>query len=411
MPHPPTTPHEQALRLMLAAADGPPPEAQTIALSDARDRVLAADQFSPFNLPQTNNAAVDGYAVRSAYLAAHPDHVFPVAGTARAGHPFTGTAGPAEAVRVFTGAVMPDGPDCVLMHEDCRLSDAGVVCTKQLKPGTNMRPAGENLAAGERLAETGTRLTAAHIGQLAAAGITGIPVYKRLRVALISTGDELADAGQTRGAGQIYDSNRPMLSALCRRGDLQLTDKGIIADRRAALAAAFDDGLQQCDVVLCSGGASDGMEDHTQAALQDIGAGLLFWRLAMKPGRPMAAARRGRQMIFCLPGNPVAAFVCLRLLVRPVLDRLAGAAVRAPVCVMVDSGFTHKKQAGRAEFLRVCLRPGEEGRPQAVLQGRKGAGVISSLTGADGLVEIPFAETELVPGQPVRFYPFSEGAL
>ena len=411
MPHPPTIQYEQALRLMLDAADGPPLPTETVVLSAALDRVLAADQTSPFNLPQTDNAAVDGYAVQSAFLAAHPDHLFSVAGTARAGHPFTGRAGPSEAVRVFTGAVMPNGPDCVLMHEDCLVSDAGVVCTKQLQPGTNMRPAGENLAAGERLAQTGTRLTAAHIGQLAAAGWAEVPVFRPLHVGLISTGDELVEAGGTRLTGQIYDSNRPMLAALCRQSGIRLTDFGIVKDNRASLTAAYQSALEQCDVIISSGGASDGIEDHTQGAIQDSGADCLFWRLAMKPGRPMAAARRGRQMIFCLPGNPVAAFVCLRLLVQPVLDRLAGAAVRAPVCMMVDSGFAHKKQPGRAEFLRACLQSGEDGRSQAILHGRKGAGVISSLTGADGLVEIPFAATELVPGQPVRFYPFSEVSL
>ena len=411
MPHPLTTPYEEARALLLAAAEAGIPELEHLPLSDALGRVLAVDQTSPFNLPQTDNAAVDGYAVHAAFLAAHPDHLFDIIGTARAGHPFEGKAEPGQAVQVFTGAVMPDGPDCVLMHEDCRISADGVICGKQLKTGTNMRPAGENLARGELVAEQGTRLSAADIGQLAAAGCAEVPVFRPLHVGVISTGDELVEAGDARLTGQIFDSNRPMLAALCRQTGVRLTDFGIVKDNRASLTAAYQTALEECDVIISSGGASDGIEDHTQGAMQDIGAEPVFWRLAMKPGRPMAAGRRGQQMMFCLPGNPVAAFVCFRLLVSPVLDRLAGAAVRLPLSLMVASGFAHKKQAGRAEFLRAHLTLSLDGQQQACLHGRKGAGVLSSLTGADGLVEIPFSATALAPGQPVRFYPFYEVAL
>ena len=411
MPHPVTTPYEKARALLLAAAENRTPAREQVPLSAALGQVLAADLTSPFNLPQTDNAAVDGYAVHADYLAAHPDHLFNIIGTARAGHPFEGKAEPGQAVQVFTGAVMPQGPDCVLMHEDCQISAEGVICGKLLKPGTNMRPAGENLATGELVAEQGTRLSAADIGQLAAAGFAEIPVFRPLHVGLISTGDELVEAGRDRITGQIFDSNRPMLAALCRQTGVRLTDFGIVKDNRASLTAAYQTALEECDVIISSGGASDGIEDHTQGAMQDSGAEPVFWRLAMKPGRPMAAGLRAQQMIFCLPGNPVAAFVCFRLLVSPVLDRLAGAAVRLPLSLMVASGFAHKKQAGRAEFLRARLETAADGSQQAVLHGRKGAGVISSLTGADGLVEIPFSATALVPGQPVRFYPFHEVAL
>lgn len=236
-------------------------------------------------------------------------------------------------------------------------------------------------------------------------------MFRPLHVGVISTGDELVEAGDARLTGQIFDSNRPMLAALCRQTGVRLTDFGIVKDNRTSLTAAYQTALEECDVIISSGGASDGIEDHTQGAMQDIGAEPVFWRLAMKPGRPMAAGRRGQQMMFCLPGNPVAAFVCFRLLVSPVLDRLAGAAVRLPLSLMVASGFAHKKQAGRAEFLRAHLTLSPDGQQQACLHGRKGAGVISSLTGADGLVEIPFSATALAPGQPVRFYPFYEVAL
>ena len=408
MPHPTTTPLDVAREQLLSAATGWVPEKETCALSDAIGRVLAADQTSSLNLPQTDNAAVDGYAVDAAFLAANPDYRFPVIGTARAGHPFYGTAVPGEAVRVFTGAVMPNGLDCVLMHEDCKVSDAGIVCGKQLRTGTNMRPAGENIAVGEILAVKGTCLGAAEIGQLAAAGLNQIPVFRALNVALMSTGDELVQPGERRKDGQIFDSNRPMLSALCRQQGGQLTDYGIIADDQISLTAAWRDALGHCDVIISSGGASDGIEDHTQGALQACEAECLFWRLAMKPGRPMAAGKKGHQFIFCLPGNPVAAFVCFRLLVRPVLDQLSGGHARLPFSLLMSSGFSHKKQAGRAEFLRARVAETVTGAQRIVLHGRKGAGVISSLTGADGLVEIPFSATEIAAGQPVRFYPFHE---
>ena len=408
MPHPSTTPLDIAREQLLSAAKGWAPEQEMCAVSDALGRVLAADQISSLNLPQTDNVAVDGYAVDAAFLAANPNHMFPVAGTAFAGHPFAGAVMPSEAVRVFTGAVMPDGTDCVLMHEDCHISDAGIICGRQLKSGTNMRPAGENIAAGETLAAKGTFLAAADIGQLAAAGLSQIPVFRPLKVALMSTGDELVVPGEARKDGQIFDSNRPMVAALCRQQGGQLRDYGIIRDNRASLTAAWSDALDHCDAIISSGGASDGVEDHTQGALLACGAECLFWRLAIKPGRPMAAGKKGHKFIFCLPGNPVAAFVCFRLLVRPVLDRLSGGHARLPFSFSLSSGFSHKKQAGRAEFLRARVTETATGAQQVVLHGRKGAGVISSLTGADGLVEIPFAVTEVAEGQPVRFYPFNE---
>ena len=395
MPHPITTPYEEARALLLAAAEAGIPELEHLLLSMRLAgfwRLIRPARLTcKANIPQ-----FDGYADHADYLAAHPDHLFDIIGTARAGHPFEGKAEPGQAVQVFTGAVMPDGPDCVLMHEDCRISADGVICGKQLKTGTNMRPAGENLARGELVAEQGTRLSAADIGQLAAAGCAEVPVFRPLHVGLISTGDELVEAGDARLTGQIFD-NRPMLAALCRQTGIRLTDFGIVKDNRASLTAAYQTALEECDVIISSGGASDGIEDHTQGAMQDVGAEPVFWRLAMKPGRPMAAGRRGQQMMFCLPGNPVAAFVCFRLLVSPVLDRLAGAAVRLPLSLMVASGFAHKKQAGRAEFLRAHLTLSPDGQQQACLHGRKGAGVISSLTGADGLVEIPSSATALAP--------------
>jgi molybdopterin molybdotransferase len=273
-----------------------------------------------------------------------------------------------------------------------------------------MRPAGENLAKGETLITKGQIITAALIGQLAASGIAQLRVQRRLRVAVLSTGDEVVDAGNETTRGQIFDANRPMLKALLKHNQIDLIDCGIVPDELNALSNAYKKALQNADVVISSGGASDGIEDHTQNAIRQIGAECAFWRLAMKPGRPMAVGRRGKQLIFCLPGNPVAAFVCAKLLVLPLLTRASGGVWQPALKLDVPSGFTHRKKPGRAEFLRVVL-VNDGIKQQLLLHGRKGAGVISSLTGADGLVEIPLDNAGVEIGTFLSFIPFHERGL
>jgi len=306
--------------------------------------------------------------------------------------------------------VMPQGPDCVAMHEDCTRSGDNVVIAAKLTKGSNMRPPGENLAKGEIVIAKGQMISAALVGQLAASGTAQITVRRRLRVAVMSTGDEVVPAGSSASHGQIFDANRPMLKAILASSQITLIDCGIVPDKLAALSAAYENALEQADVVISSGGASDGIEDHTQQAMQHIGANCAFWRLAMKPGRPMAVGRREKQLIFCLPGNPVAAFVCTRLLIKPVLNKLLDGAVSPILKIRVPAGFTHKKKPGRAEFLRVVLVDNADGQ-YLQLHGRKGAGVISSLTGADGLVEIPLDNAGVDKGLMLNFLPFHERGL
>jgi len=383
---------------------------ETVELDQACGRIAAETITSTFDLPRTYNAAVDGYGVGSASLIAAPDRPFKIVGVARAGHPFDGVIGAGEAIEIYTGGVMPQGPDCVAMHEDCTRSGDEVVIAAKLARGSNMRPPGENMAKGEIVIAKGQVISAALVGQLAASGTAQISVRRRLRVAVLSTGDEVVPAGSPASHGQIFDANRPMLKAILASSQITLIDCGIVPDKLAALSAAYENALAVADVVISSGGASDGIEDHTQQAMQQVGANCAFWRLAMKPGRPMAVGRREKQLIFCLPGNPVAAFVCTRLLIKPLLIKLLDGAATPILKIRVPAGFTHRKKPGRAEFLRVVLVDDTDGQ-HLQLHGRKGAGVISSLTGADGLVEIPLENAGVDKGLMLNFLPFHERGL
>ena len=381
-----------------------------VPLAEAVGRLSAVDVVSDVNLPRTHNAAVDGYGVQARVLQAEPEKPFKIVGIARAGHPFSGLLGPDEAIEIYTGATMPDGPDCVAMHEDCQSDGKEVFVNKLLQPGNNTRPPGENLAKGEIVIKKGQKVNAGLIGQLAAAGHPELSVQQLLRVALLSTGDEIIEAGMPLGDGQVYDSNRPMLRALLDDPILTISDGGIVPDDLDSLAVAYDNALVDHDIVISSGGASDGIEDHTQAALRQVGAKCAFWRLAMKPGRPMAIGQLGKKLIFCLPGNPVAAFVCTKLLIIPLLTYLAGGALKPALKFLVPAGFTHAKFPGRAEYLRAIICDNEQGQ-LIQLHGRKGAGVISSLIGADGLVEIPLDNDGVELGMPLWFIPFSNRGL
>lgn len=386
---------------------------ESCALTAAAGRRLDAALVASANLPATANAAVDGYAVHADFLAANPAHAFTIVGRAAAGHPFSGRIAQGEAIRIFTGAIMPDGPDAVAMHEQCRADEtAGTVqIDTALTPGSNSRPAGENIRVGETIIAAGTRLGPADIGIAAAAGHAILSVCRRLVVGLVSMGDEIVEPGAVPAFGQSFDSNRPMLRALVAADGHEVRDFPIVPDDAEALIATYRKAFASCDVVISSGGASDGDEDHTQTALQALGAELVFWRLAMKPGRPMAVGSLGEKRLFCLPGNPVAAFVCYRLLAAPALTVMAGGKAGTILRIPVQAGFAHRKRAGRAEYLRVRLQADDTGQIVMQLHGRRGAGVLSSLTGADGLIEIPVENTGVSEGDYLTFIPFREAGL
>ena len=382
-----------------------------VPLQKATERISYIKINSKLNLPSTTNSAVDGYGIASATYFANPKTEISVIGVAKAGHPFTKKILTGQAVEIYTGAIMPKGIDTIVMHEKCERINHKVKIKEHIKTNQNMRPIGENLKKGESVVNKGKLLNSADIGQLAASGNSKVSVYEKVRVSVISTGDELISANsKNRLEGQIYDSNKPMLLSLLSQNYLKLSDMGIVKDNRSKLAKKYTEALSKSDVVISSGGASDGIEDHTQNALKDVGAKCLVWQLAMKPGKPMAVGTIENKFIFCLPGNPVAAFVCTKLLIKPLLIKMSGGKDLEPIEIKLPSAFEHNKRIGRAEYLRAKIV--NDGKDTMIkLHGRKGAGVISSLTGADGIVEIPMELKRVCIGDLLRFFPFEHRGL
>lgn len=386
-------------------------EIETVSLLEADGRILAADLTAPVSLPPFFNSAVDGYAVRFADLTPGTETRLTVGSRVPAGAE-AAAARAAEAVRIFTGAPMPDGCDTVFMQEDVRLDGDAVILPSGLAAGANCRPAGEDLPAGSLALSAGRLMSPETIALAAALGITGLSVRRRVRVAVFSTGNEIVSPGAPLGAAQLYDSNRFMMQALLRRLGAAVTDLGILPDDRPAIAAALRDAAARHDLILTSGGVSTGEEDHVKAAVEEVGS-LTFWRLAIKPGRPVAmgvipSAIPGESAAFIgLPGNPVAVFVTFAHVVRPFLTVLAGGAPTAPLALPVRAGFPYRKKAGRREYVRVALRRGAEGVMEAVKHPRDGAGVITSLTETDGLVELPEAIERVAPGDTVAFLSYA----
>ena len=379
---------------------------EVLPLAKADGRVLADDVVASFDLPPFANSAVDGYAVRFSDLKGTGETVLPVQGRLAAGagagqRPPTGAA-----VRIFTGAPMPDGYDTVFMQEDVRIEgEARVVLPNGLKAGANRRLAGEDLRRGERALPAGKSLGPRDIALLAALGIGDVPVRRKLRVAVFSTGDEIVSPGEPLAPSKIYDSNRFMLQALLRRLACEVTDLGILPDDRAIVSKALARAADAHDLIVTSGGVSTGEEDHVKAAVESAG-GLSFWRLAIKPGRPVAmGVVRGTPFVG-LPGNPVAVFVTFAHVARAMIARLSGETFEPPKVVEVRSGFAYRKKEGRREYVRVRLSNGSAG-VEAQKHPREGAGILTSLTETDGLVELPETVTRVEPGDQVGFLPYA----
>jgi molybdopterin molybdotransferase len=399
----PLMPVEEAERLIVERVS-PVAESEDVRLGEARARVLAADIVAPISLPPFANSAVDGYAVRHADLAREGDTRLPIMGRAAAGHAAgTGYSGGA-AIRIFTGAPMPDGADTVFMQEDCRVEDGVVVLPHGLKAGANRRLAGEDVRAGSVALAEGTRLKPAQLALAAALGIDTVHVRRRLRVALFSTGDEVAEPGTPLTEARIYDANRRLLSELLIAAGADVTDLGILKDTPDNVAAALATAAGH-DLIVTSGGVSTGEADHVRDAVERIGR-LVFWRIALKPGRPVAMGVVGGAAFVGLPGNPVAAFVTFVRVVRPLLARLSGATLEPLVALPVRAAFSYKKKKGRREYVRVSLSHAD-GVVSAQKFPREGAGVLSSLTETDGLAELPEDVTKVAPGDTIGFLPYA----
>ena len=397
---------DEAVALIVAQLS-PVEGTQRVALADADGRVLAADLMAGLNLPPFTNSAVDGYAVRGEDLPQGEARPFEIAARTQAGMSAGAPVPAGKAIRIFTGAPMPPGADTVFMQEDVAVDGEGrAVLPAGLKRGANVRPAGEDIVQGVRVLPAGRRLRPQDVAMAAAQGLTHLDVRRRVRVAVFSNGDEIVEPGQARGAPQLYDSNRFMLAAMLRRIGCEVTDLGILPDDAAAIASILEQGAAGHDLILTSGGVSTGDADYVKSAIEQVGS-MVFWRMAIKPGRPVAmGVIRGCPFIG-LPGNPVASFVTFAHVARPAVFALAGAQWRRPVAAQVRAAFSYQKKSGRREYVRASLRTGEDGVLEAVKFPREGAGLLSSLIDTDGLVELSEEITAIEPGRMVEFMTYS----
>jgi molybdopterin molybdotransferase len=406
-------PHHEALAILRSRVS-PAVEGEEVPLAEAAGRFLAEAIVSPRPIPAHDNAAVDGYAfAHSAYNKEEGASLI-VAGEASAGHPFQAVPPPNSAVRIFTGAVMPSGLDTVVMQEDARLEQEGnarwVHIPPGLKQGANRRIAGEDSKPGDMLVEVGTPLRPQEVATAAATGLDRLRCYAPLKVAIVSTGDEILRPGEAFAPGKVYDANAAMLKGLIRAAGAEAVDLGILPDNAELVRAALFDASRRYDAVVISGGASQGAEDHVVRSIDALGKRHL-WQIAIKPGRPMSFGQIGDCVVLGLPGNPVAVFVCFLIYVRPVLTRLAGGVWPEPVCFPLPASFAQKKKVGRREFWRARLTRGSGGRLSVAKFARDGSGLISSMREADGLIEVAEGVSEVKEGDMVDFIPFTEFGL
>jgi len=375
---------------------------ETVPLAAALGRVLAAPQTARRANPPGANAAVDGFGFAHASIGEGAVTLPLAEGRAAAGAPFPGNVPPGQALRILTGALLPEGVDTVVLEEDTSTDGAAIAFEARIKRGANTRRAGEDVEAGDEILPAGRRLRPPDLALLAATGRPDVPVFRPLRIAVLSTGDELVSPGMTDDPARTYDANRPMLLALARAWGAEPVDLGHAPDRRPAVRAALDEGSARADLILTSGGASAGDEDHVSALLKTE-ANLTSWRIALKPGRPLALAVWNGVPVMGLPGNPVAALVCALVFGRPAVGVLSGEGWREPLAFTVPAAFEKRKKPGRREFLRARLDAG--GRAEVFAS--EGSGRISGLSWAEGLVELPDGAGHVRPGDPVRYLPYA----
>ena len=410
----------------------PVTETETVPLPDALGRVLAADIVSPISVPPHDNSAMDGFAFDGAQLAPGRPLALRVVGSALAGAAWRGHVGPGECVRITTGAVMPAGLDTVVPQEFTRLEGDRVhLPADLLRPGDNRRKLGEDLLAGRPALLKGERLAPAALGLVASLGIGHVTVLRRLRVAYFSTGDEILSLGEAPREGAVYDSNRYTVFGLLTRLGVDVIDLGVVPDDPARLEAAFRQAAAQADAVVTSGGVSVGEADHTKAMMRQLGD-VVFWRIAMRPGRPMAVGRlpaivkfQGKSatsthaesagsyyidsfgtVLFGLPGNPVAVMVTFLAFVRPTLLRMMGARAEPPVLVRAASETALRKKPGRTEYQRGTVTRQHDGSLTVRVTGNQGSGVLSSMVQANGLIVLGHAQGHVAPGDEVSVMMF-----
>ncbi|MEH6651080.1 MAG: bifunctional molybdopterin-guanine dinucleotide biosynthesis adaptor protein MobB/molybdopterin molybdotransferase MoeA [Motiliproteus sp.] len=400
-------------RARILRSVAPLTQTQQIDVRSGFGRVLAEDVISPINVPAYDNSAMDGYAVRGCDLNSDGNNRLQVIGSVLAGHPFNGEIGPGQCVKIMTGAKVPDGLDTVIMKEICHCEgsedDLYVRFPAGAKLGQNRRFAGEDLAQGAVAIAAGTRLGAAELGMIASLGQAEINVYRKPRVAYFSTGDEICSLGQPLQAGQIYDSNRYTVTAMLRSMDIEVIDLGVIPDQPAAIEQAFLQASAQADVVLSSGGVSLGEADYVKDSLDKLGQ-VGFWRLAMKPGRPLAFGNVGKALFFGLPGNPVAVMVSFLQFAKPALRKLSGESHWLPQSCQLASRDHIRKKPGRTEYVRAIIETNNDGLPQVRSSGQQGSGILTSMSRANCLIVLADNQDDIAAGDLVTVQPF-EGLL
>ena len=380
---------------------------ETLAVRSALGRVLAADVVSTINVPSHTNSAMDGYALAGTELAPAGETRLEVVGTSAAGRPFAGTVGAGQCVRIMTGAPMPAATDTVVMQENVTRDGDTAILRGGQKAGQHVRQAGEDIAAGSVALRAGTLLLPAQIGILASLGVGEVSVRRRPRVAFFSTGDELRSVGEPLGEGQIYDSNRYTIYGMLTRLGTEVLDMGVIRDEREAVEEAFARAAEEADAIVTSGGVSVGDADYVAETLERAGT-VGFWKVAMKPGRPIAFGRIGDALFFGLPGNPNSVMATFYQLVQPALQALAGLPEPLPpLTVPAISGSALRKKPGRREFQRGVLSRDADGRLVVHKTGHQGSGVLSSMAAANCFIVLPEDAGPVSEGDEVTVQPFA----
>ncbi len=405
-----SVPQVQAFLEQLAPLrlDGPQ---ESLPVMAAGERVLAQDVISPVDVPPHDNSAMDGYALAGADLLAHQATRLQCVGHALAGAAWHGPALQAgQCLRITTGAIMPAGLDTVVAHEMVDVQGEHItVPAGRLQTGDNRRLRGEDIAKGQVALRQGQRLTPAAWGLLASLGLPSVVVRQRLRVAYFSTGDEILSLGQAPREGAVYDSNRYTVCGMLQRMGCEWLDLGVVPDHPDRLRAAFTEAAQRADAIITSGGVSVGEADHTKALMRELGD-VDFWRIAMRPGRPMAVGRMGQTVMFGLPGNPVAVMVTFLAFVRPALWRMMGCTDAPPLLVRAHSQQVMRKKAGRTEYQRGIVSRSDSGELQVRTTGNQGSGVLSSMVQGNALIVLHHDQGHVAQGDPVDVMLF-DGAV
>ncbi len=380
---------------------------ERIAIENTQRRTLSEVITAPFNVPAHTNSAVDGYGICCADLSQHAITKLEVIGEAYAGEPFTGTQNPGQCIRIMTGAIIPDKVDAIVMQEHTERQHDTILIDDRHKPGQNIRKAGEDIRRGETILPPGRVLTSADIGLLASLGIAEVNVNRKLKVAIVSTGNEIHNIGQPLTLGTIYDSNRYLLLTMLDRPDIEIINLGIHKDNLEDLTKAFQEASEYADVIISTGGVSVGAADYTKAALQTSGT-IRFWKITIKPGRPLAFGKINQCVFFGLPGNPVAVMVTFYQFVLPALEKMLGIKDKAIAPIfLAQTTEDLRKKPGRTEVQRGIIEQNADGIWTVKTTGKQGSGILRSMSLANAFIVLDHGQSAIKAGEWVKVQPFS----